>query len=120
MFRSGDEILEDVIGPVFTWAGESPISYERFNKWLHDSGYISIITDNQVTQEAAARRHPALYPDASQKGEGVVPKRSLLTDLKLEVVGWRDAFSKRYIKRTHVACGIAFFQQFLGINALIY
>ncbi|KAL1692716.1 general substrate transporter [Schizophyllum commune] len=82
--------------------------------------YISIITDNQVTQEAAARRHPALFPDASQKGEGVAPKRSLLTDLKLEVVGWRDAFSKRYIKRTHVACGIAFFQQFLGINALIY
>ncbi|VDB85475.1 unnamed protein product [Peniophora sp. CBMAI 1063] len=47
--ESGDEILEDVIGPVFTWAGESPISYERFNKWLHDSGYISIITDDEHT-----------------------------------------------------------------------
>ncbi|KZV73312.1 hypothetical protein PENSPDRAFT_627484 [Peniophora sp. CONT] len=34
------EMLDDVIGPIFTWAGsDAPIKYSVFNKWLQISGY---------------------------------------------------------------------------------
>ncbi|KZV74670.1 hypothetical protein PENSPDRAFT_681841 [Peniophora sp. CONT] len=45
----GAEVLDDVIGPVFTWAGESPITYARFNQWLHVSGYPGTIIDGTHT-----------------------------------------------------------------------
>ncbi|KZV74667.1 hypothetical protein PENSPDRAFT_186424 [Peniophora sp. CONT] len=45
----GAEVLDDVVGPVFTWAGETPISYARFNKWLHVSGYPGTIIDDTHT-----------------------------------------------------------------------
>ncbi|KAL0934976.1 high-affinity glucose [Colletotrichum truncatum] len=38
----------------------------------------------------------------------------------LEFLGWRDLFSRKLWRRTAVAVGIAFFQQFSGINAFIY
>ncbi|KAL1615489.1 hypothetical protein SLS54_009021 [Diplodia seriata] len=40
--------------------------------------------------------------------------------LKLEVLGWLDLFRKRTWRRTAVGVGVAFFQQFSGINAFIY
>ncbi|KAE9579969.1 High-affinity glucose transporter [Colletotrichum fructicola] len=40
--------------------------------------------------------------------------------LALEFAGWCDLFSKKLWRRTAVAVGIAFFQQFSGINAFIY
>ncbi|KAB2570164.1 High-affinity glucose transporter [Lasiodiplodia hormozganensis] len=40
--------------------------------------------------------------------------------LKLEVLGWFDLFRKRSWRRTAVGVGVAFFQQFSGINAFIY
>ncbi|KAI0313363.1 general substrate transporter [Amylostereum chailletii] len=71
--------------------------------------YLTILADVRLNQEAAASRHPKLF-----LGNG------LWNSLKLEAAGWGDAFSKRCIKRTHVGLGTTFFQQFIGINALIY
>lgn len=42
------------------------------------------------------------------------------TGFKLELSTWIDLFKRRTIRRTTIACGIAFFQQFIGINAFIY
>lgn len=39
---------------------------------------------------------------------------------KLEVLSWLDLFSRKTWRRTVVAAGVAFFQQFSGINAFIY
>lgn len=39
------------------------------------------------------------------------------TGFKLEIASWIDLFKKRTVRRTTIACGIAFFQQFIGINA---
>ena len=36
---------------------------------------------------------------------------------KLEVLQWTDLFKKKTIRRTAVGMGVAFFQQFSGINA---
>lgn len=40
--------------------------------------------------------------------------------LKLEILGWLDLFTPKMWRRTVVAVGVAFFQQFSGINAFIY
>ncbi|KAF2726050.1 general substrate transporter [Polychaeton citri CBS 116435] len=39
---------------------------------------------------------------------------------KLEVATWLDLFTKKVWRRTAVGMGVAFFQQFSGINAFIY
>jgi hypothetical protein len=44
----------------------------------------------------------------------------MFADLKREWAGWVEMFGPEVIKRTHVGMGIMFFQQFVGINALIY
>lgn len=43
-----------------------------------------------------------------------------LTGFKLELSSWADLFARRNWRRTIVACGVTFFQQFSGINAFIY
>ncbi|KAF7597357.1 hypothetical protein BBP40_006298 [Aspergillus hancockii] len=40
--------------------------------------------------------------------------------IKLELLTWLDLFGKKGWRRTVVGCGVAFFQQFMGINAFIY
>lgn len=40
--------------------------------------------------------------------------------IKLEILSWLDLFNRKTWKRTAVACGVGFFQQFSGINAFIY
>ena len=40
--------------------------------------------------------------------------------LRKEITGWMDCFGKGCWRRTHVGVGIMFFQQAVGINALIY
>jgi len=40
--------------------------------------------------------------------------------LQVEFRAWKDLFSKKLIRRTIVAIGIPFFQQFSGINAFVY
>ncbi|OAA63460.1 General substrate transporter [Niveomyces insectorum RCEF 264] len=39
---------------------------------------------------------------------------------KREVLSWLDLFDRKMLRRTAVACGVSFFQQFSGINAFIY
>lgn len=41
-------------------------------------------------------------------------------DVKRELAGWVETFGPEVIKRTGVGMGVMFFQQFVGINALIY
>lgn len=59
-------------------------------------------------QEVSRERHPHLQ-DGSRKSRA-----------KLETVSWTDCFKKGCWRRTHVGMGLMFFQQFVGINALIY
>ncbi|KAH7136747.1 hypothetical protein B0J13DRAFT_677587 [Dactylonectria estremocensis] len=40
--------------------------------------------------------------------------------LKAELAQWLDLFKPKYLKRTAIALGIPFFQQFSGINAFVY
>lgn len=59
-------------------------------------------------KQVSAERHPKL-----QDG-------SKTSAIKLEIASWLDLFRKGCWRRTHVGTGLAFFQQFVGINALIY
>jgi MFS family permease len=59
-------------------------------------------------REVNRERHPQLQ----------APTRS--NRLKLELTSWADCFRRGCWKRTVVGVGIMFFQQFVGINALIY
>lgn len=60
------------------------------------------------TQEVSRERHPTLQD------------RSVSSRLKLELASWTDCFRRGCWRRTHVGVGLMFFQQFVGINALIY
>ncbi|CAD6573763.1 MAG: hypothetical protein ASARMPREDX12_006232 [Alectoria sarmentosa] len=59
-------------------------------------------------KETSALRHPELQD------------RSVKSRFKLEIVSWTDCFKRGCWRRTHIAAGLMFFQQFVGINALIY
>ncbi len=59
-------------------------------------------------REVLAERHPQLQ------------NRSRASRVKLELVSWMDCFKRGCWRRTHVGVGLMFFQQFVGINALIY
>ena len=59
-------------------------------------------------KESSALRHPDL-----QDG-------STISQTKLELASWTDCFRRGCWRRTHIGIGIMFFQQFVGINALIY
>ena len=39
---------------------------------------------------------------------------------KLEILQWKALFTKKVLRRTVVGTGVAFFQQFSGVNAFIY
>ena len=64
--------------------------------------YTSIITEIAIQNLAFERQHPGA------------------TGIKLEVLSWLDLFRRKLWKRTAVGVGVAFFQQFSGINAFIY
>ncbi|KAG9192337.1 general substrate transporter [Alternaria panax] len=58
--------------------------------------------------EVSVKRHPDLQAKTRKN------------EFKLEVQSWLDCFRHGCWKRTVVGVGIMFFQQFVGINALIY
>lgn len=70
--------------------------------------WIEVISEARFQQKTLAERHPQLM-DGS---------RSSL--FKLELVSWGDCFKPGCWRRTLVGAGLMFFQQFVGINALIY
>ncbi|CCG80554.1 putative MFS monosaccharide transporter [Taphrina deformans PYCC 5710] len=70
--------------------------------------WIQIRAEVAFHQEVQAARHPNL-----QDG-------SRTSNAKLEIASWLDCFKSGCWRRTMVGVGLMFFQQFVGINALIY
>ncbi|GJC99078.1 hypothetical protein ColKHC_07904 [Colletotrichum higginsianum] len=71
--------------------------------------WMEIIAEARFQASVLADRHPTLV------GNG-----DIASTLKLEFVSWADCFKKGCLKRTQVGVFLMFFQQFVGINALIY
>jgi hypothetical protein len=78
--------------------------------------------DKRIRQEAED-----IKEEASQARESNLIKHGKLINsanpsdkIKLEFAYWMDCFRPDCIKPTHVGIMIMFFQQFIGINALIY
>lgn len=70
--------------------------------------WVEIRAEAKFQQETIKIRHPTLNDNR------------LSTMVKLEIVSWFDLFKRGCWKRTIVGIGVMFFQQFVGINALIY
>ncbi|KAJ5585485.1 Major facilitator superfamily domain general substrate transporter [Penicillium hispanicum] len=70
--------------------------------------YMDIQAEVRFHQEMNAEKHPNL-----QGG-------STMDSILLELASWADCFRKGCWRRTHIGIMISFFQQFVGINALIY
>lgn len=70
--------------------------------------WFDIRAEARLVNEISKERHPDLQ-------DGTRTSR-----MKLELASWADLFKKGCLRRTHVGVGIMFFQQFVGINALIY
>lgn len=71
--------------------------------------WIDILAEARFQNAVMAERHPTLA--------GSSDKSSLI---KLEFVSWTDCLRAGCLRRTHVGAGLMFFQQMVGINALIY
>ncbi|KAK7533663.1 putative MFS monosaccharide transporter [Phyllosticta citricarpa] len=71
--------------------------------------WYDIRTEVAFHAEIASERHPKLFGS-----------RNKIDRIKLELVAWVDCFRRGCWRRTHVGMGLMFFQQFVGINALIY
>ncbi|KKY36430.1 putative mfs monosaccharide [Diaporthe ampelina] len=71
--------------------------------------WIDILAEARFQKAVMAERHPTLA--------GSSDKTSLV---KLEIVSWTDCLRAGCLRRTHVGAGLMFFQQMVGINALIY
>ncbi|KIV99882.1 hypothetical protein, variant [Verruconis gallopava] len=70
--------------------------------------WIDIRAEVSFHKEVSAVRHPNLQDDTTA------------SRIKLEFASWIDCFRPGCWRRTHVGMGLMFFQQFVGINALIY
>ncbi|KAI0017081.1 putative MFS monosaccharide transporter [Xylariomycetidae sp. FL0641] len=70
--------------------------------------WMDILAESKFQRQVLAERHPHLMDGG------------LASRLRLEVVSWADLFKKGCWRRTQVGAGLMFFQQFNGINALIY
>ncbi|KAF2723414.1 putative MFS monosaccharide transporter [Polychaeton citri CBS 116435] len=70
--------------------------------------WFDIRAEVTLHQEIQAERHPTLQ-DGSKSSR-----------LRLEIQSWLDCFRRGGWRRTHIGVIIMFFQQFVGINALIY
>ncbi|KAL8731694.1 MAG: hypothetical protein Q9181_004229 [Wetmoreana brouardii] len=79
------------------------------------------VTDRRVQQEwFDIRAEVAFHRQTSAIKHPHLQSKSTVNSIKLELVSWTDCFRKGCWRRTHVGVGIMFFQQFVGINALIY
>lgn len=74
-----------------------PDTDERLQAEFH-----SILAEVTFQRLAQQKRHPAA------------------SGIKLELLLWMDLFRRKSWRRTAIGVGIAFFQQFSGINAFIY
>nr|POE92438.1 sugar transporter stl1 [Quercus suber] len=72
------------------------------------SEWLDIRVEVTLHKEIGAERHPGLQD------------HSATSRIKLELASWTDCFGSGCWKRTQVGVFVMFFQQFVGINALIY
>ncbi|ESZ98331.1 hypothetical protein SBOR_1324 [Sclerotinia borealis F-4128] len=79
-------------------------------------------TDSRIQQEARQMRDDVLHIREIhlQKHGNLINSKSKFGNIRLELALWGDCFAPDSIKRTHIGVVIMFFQQFVGINALIY
>lgn len=70
--------------------------------------WFDIRAEVALQREISAERHPFLQDDKQAHR------------LQLELASWADLFKRGCWRRTHVGIGLMAFQQFVGINALIY
>ena len=78
-------------------------------------------TDHRVRQEwLDIRAEVAFHKEVSVQRHPKLQDGTTSSWFKLEVVSWADCFRSGCWRRTHVGMGLMFFQQFVGINALIY
>ncbi|CAG8101143.1 unnamed protein product [Penicillium nalgiovense] len=80
-----------------------PASDKRIRQELMD-----IQAEVRFHQQMNREKHPNLQDGGT--------KSSILQELS----SWADCFKKGCWRRTHIGIGLGFFQQFIGINALIY
>ncbi|KAJ5872106.1 General substrate transporter [Penicillium soppii] len=78
-------------------------------------------SDRRIRQEfldiqAEVRFHQEMNKEKHPELQGGGNKNAIL----LEISSWADCFKKGCWRRTHIGVGLGFFQQFVGINALIY
>lgn len=78
-------------------------------------------TDSRVFQEwCEIRAEVAFNQKVSREKHPKLQAPTRVNRTKLELALWADCFKHGCWKRTVVGVGIMFFQQFVGINALIY
>ncbi|KAL5323970.1 hypothetical protein ACEPPN_008512 [Leptodophora sp. 'Broadleaf-Isolate-01'] len=70
--------------------------------------WMDIIAESTFQKQVLEERHPELVA------------KTRMNRLKLEIVSWTDCLKPGCWRRTHIGAGLMFFQQFVGINALIY
>ncbi|KAL5593926.1 hypothetical protein FOBRF1_013028 [Fusarium oxysporum] len=73
--------------------------------------WIEILAEARFQNNVLAERHPVLTAPEN---------KSITNSIKLEIVSWTDCFKAGCWRRILVGAGLMFFQQFIGINALIY
>jgi len=73
--------------------------------------WIEIIAEARFQNYVLAERHPVLAAPEN---------KSISNSIKLKIASWTDCFKTGCWRRTLVGGGLMFFQQFIGINALIY
>lgn len=78
------------------------------NNALVNQEWYDIRAEVAFHKEISVLRHPKLQ------------QRTMKNRLRLEIALWADCFKSGCWRRTHIGIGIMFFQQFVGINALIY
>ncbi|KAL1882481.1 hypothetical protein Plec18167_002897 [Paecilomyces lecythidis] len=77
--------------------------------------------DPRVVQEwVEIRSEVAFRKELSVERHGNLDKPSRWSRIKLHIVEYMDCFRPGCWKRTHIGIGLMFFQQFGGVNALIY
>ncbi|KAI9492037.1 general substrate transporter [Zychaea mexicana] len=67
----------------------------------------------KATVEFDRRVQAEMYPDLVQQGTRTAA-------IKVNLLGYVELFRKGMFNRLFIACAIMFFQQFVGVNALIY
>ncbi|TGZ77435.1 general substrate transporter [Ascodesmis nigricans] len=72
------------------------------------SEWLDVRAEAEVQKRVEEEKHPELV------------KPGLANLVKLEVARWEDTLTRGAWRRTMVGVGLMFFQQFVGINALIY